>query len=74
MTECPVCNRPSYDAEGFCKYHTDARVKLREMFESWRNAYGEIDWENYLGLVFEADATGTWVLEVIEFIKTRGGS
>ncbi len=44
------------------------------MFESWRNAYGEIDWENYLGLVFEADGTGTWVLEVIEFIKTRGGS
>ena len=74
MTECPVCNRPSHEEEEFCKYHADAHTRLHEMLESWSEAHGEIDWNAYLDLVSKANGTGTWILEVIDYIKTKDSS
>jgi hypothetical protein len=74
MVECPVCNRPSFESGEYCKYHEDAHVKLQEMFESWREAHGDIEWEKYLELVLEADGTGNWILEVINHIKIEDSS
>lgn len=72
--ECPVCGRGVHEASEFCRYHEAAHAKLHEMFDNWQKAMGEIGWGEYLEALLEADGTGTWVLEVIEHIRTEVGS
>ncbi len=66
---CSVCGRPT-KSFFFCEYHETALHNLRNAFVTWQGALS-IDWATFLEIVQEADETGDWVLEVIEFIRSE---
>ena len=70
MDECPICGRnQELDCE-FCEYHEKAFANLREAFPKWQEAL-EITWLDYLEKVREADETGSWAYEVIDYIMSE---
>ncbi len=73
MNECPICSRPRQNDDPLCKYHQLAQKNLNDAFEVWAHAM-EIDWNSYLDHVYAVDGVGSWVREVIEHIKSEGGS
>jgi len=74
MTECPICGRSSLGPSKFCRYHDAAHTELQEVFGQWQKAMGDISWNDYLESLLEADGTGVWVIEVIDYIKLEGNS
>lgn len=67
--QCSVCGRPT-KSFFFCEYHKTALHNLRDAFVAWQDALS-IDWATFLKAIEEADETGDWVLEVIEFIRSE---
>jgi hypothetical protein len=47
---------------------------MKEVFVQWQKAMGEMNWNDYLESLLEADGTGAWVLEVIEHIRLESNS
>jgi hypothetical protein len=41
--------------------------KLEECYNTWRSAYKDITWEDYLKRILELDETGKWVKDVIKY-------
>jgi hypothetical protein len=73
MSECPICGRRSLEGHSLCRYHEMARDNLNDAFEAWKHAEG-VSWTEYLNELLNADATGSWVREVIEYIRSQGDS
>ena len=69
MTNCIVCGRPSQEEREFCKYHQEAYEELKNAFNRWKNAYGGMEWHDYLEEILKVEGTGIWVTEVVEAIK-----
>ncbi len=44
-----------------------AYEKLKEGYNTWRSAYKDITWEDYLKRILELDDTGKWVKDVIKY-------
>lgn len=65
MSVCRACARPSVE-DGLCLYHVDALKNLRSGFARWRDAYGELRFEDYLARLIARPETGEWVREVAE--------
>ncbi len=64
MNKCYICNRES--EESLCAYHKLAYEALRDNYEVWRKAYGDITWKEYIARVYERSETGRWVKDVIK--------
>jgi len=62
---CIICSKESNDK--LCKYHKMAYDKLEECYNTWRSAYKDITWEDYLKRILELDETGKWVKDVIKY-------
>jgi len=59
--QCQLCGREAAGSDRLCRYHTEAYRRLKEGFERWCYAYGELDWLSYVRKVAENQETGVWV-------------
>ena len=73
MHECPICGREPAAGDSLCRYHKIAREHLEKAFLEWKKAQ-EVTWEQYLDELHASEATGAWVKEVVEHIKSQNGS
>jgi hypothetical protein len=64
---CKICGRVS-DAE-LCSYHSAAKEKVEAADSLWVNAYGKIDWKEYLDGVKRNVQTGRWAKELAEYLE-----
>ncbi|MHA1654622.1 MAG: hypothetical protein ACTSYX_08365 [Candidatus Thorarchaeota archaeon] len=73
MTEeearCPICGRICRADAQFCGYHENAREELERGYKEWSAAM-PITWNEYLSQLIEAEETGMWIREMIEFIMS----
>jgi len=67
---CTICSReiPSGD---YCKYHEEAYKNLKEKYEEWLEAYGELSFSDYLQKVIQNPETGIWAKEVAEELAKK---
>jgi len=65
--KCPVCGRGT-DAD-LCRYHTEAKEKVRAAYLLWVKAYGKIEWKDYLDNVKRNPQTGQWAKEIAELLR-----
>jgi hypothetical protein len=71
MTECKICGR-SIESEDLCRYHAEALINLHASYEVWDSASGA-SWDEYLAQLEEIEATGRWILDMIEHIRKQDG-
>ncbi len=70
--KCKLCIREAVEGKSdLCHYHTEAYKNLKEGFEKWRHAYGEVDWRTYLQKVAERPETGVWVKECCQLLLEK---
>jgi hypothetical protein len=69
---CKLCRREVKKGEELCRYHSEARVSLKNSYARWNEGYSGMSWEDYLNRVKTAEGTGQWVKEVITL--EEGGS
>jgi hypothetical protein len=62
--KCAACAREA--AERYCRYHELALEQLRSHYGTWVQAYGTMEWGEYLARLLNMPETGVWVKEVIE--------
>jgi hypothetical protein len=55
-----------------CGYHKTARDALKKGYGTWKEAYSEMLWDEYLQRVKAIENTGQWVREVIEMEEHEG--
>jgi len=65
--KCSLCEREA--ASGLCQYHEAAKAKVELAYPSWVNAYGRMEWKDYLDNVKRNVQTGQWAKEIAEFLK-----
>jgi hypothetical protein len=70
MNECRICGRDGVEID-LCEYHQMALNNLKTGFERWREAIGELTWEDYIERIYNLEATGQWIREIVEDIKSR---
>jgi DNA-directed RNA polymerase subunit N (RpoN/RPB10) len=61
---CLACGKQAQDR--YCAYHEKALNQLRDHYDKWVHAYGNISWENFLERLEGKNDTGAWVKEVIK--------
>ena len=64
--KCSLCQREARRGSRLCRYHMEASKALRSSYSRWMEAYGPIEWNEYLKRVKERPETGRWVKDVIE--------
>jgi hypothetical protein len=69
--QCKLCRREVKKGTELCRYHSEAKMALKDMYARWNEAYSGISWEEYLNRVKTAEGTGQWVKEVIT-LEERG--
>ena len=45
--------------------HHDAFLNLKQKYETWVYAYGQISWQEYLNKLITMNEVGVWVKDVI---------
>ena len=45
-------------------YHLEAKVELQTAYHYWAEAYGSLEWNEYLRRVSKNSETGIWAVEV----------
>lgn len=65
--KCVLCSREA--VTGLCQYHQEAKEKLKAAYPLWVEAYGGIDWKDYLDRVIYNVQTGQWAKETAELLK-----
>lgn len=68
---CSLCSRSRAEGSQLCRYHQLAYDRLKEAFNSWREAL-EIDWSGFLTEVLRLPELGEWAREVAENLLNRG--
>lgn len=66
---CKICNREAVGE--YCELHDRAHKNIIKKYEVWRTA-SNLSWEEYLNEVVENPYTGSWVKEVVEYLKKIG--
>ena len=72
---CAICTRPVKDDEiretgmspgsgRYCSYHEQALRTLKEHYNQWVRAYGEMPWKEYLRKLEKMKETGDWIKQV----------
>lgn len=71
---CPLCWREGKSKEGLCFYHAEAYRSLKEGYQRWCRAYGDLDEVRYLERLLELPECGEWVKDVakMELKRLRG--
>lgn len=62
---CDLCFRLRVEGGRLCRYHQLAYDKLKEAFNTWKEALG-IDWRGFLEEVLKLPELGEWAREVAE--------
>ena len=67
---CSICKKeiPSGD---YCKYHQEAYQNLKEKYNEWLEAFGELTFTEYLQKLLANPDTGLWVKEVAEDLAKK---
>jgi len=60
--KCKLCERQAEN--DLCEYHLDAKVELETAYHYWAEAYGSLEWNEYLRRVSKNSETGVWAVEV----------
>ena len=60
---CVICKRKT-SKEDFCIYHQEAHHNLNKSYADWKEAYGELSFEEYLTKLISNKQAGNWVKEV----------
>ena len=63
--KCVACTRKSCTNSKYCTYHHDAFLNLKQKYESWIYAYGQISWQEYMNKLLMMNGVGIWVKDVI---------
>ncbi|MEM4311935.1 MAG: hypothetical protein QXX95_06055 [Nitrososphaerales archaeon] len=73
MERCDLCLKDSFKIMELklCYYHSLAYDNLFKNYERWREAYGELEWRDYLKKILENDNTGVWVKELAKALLER---
>jgi calcineurin-like phosphoesterase family protein len=65
--KCRLCGREA--VSNLCKYHEKAKRKVEVGYHSWVEAYGEMEWKDYLHKVKHNERTGQWAKEIAEMLE-----
>lgn len=65
--KCTLCSREA--VSDLCKYHERARQKIEAGYRLWTEAYGEVEWKDYLDKVKRNNQTGQWAKEIAEMLE-----
>jgi len=65
--KCLVCGREA--VTGVCRYHAEAKEKLRLAYPLWVKAYGKMEWKEFLDNVKRNPQTGHWTKEIAELLR-----
>ena len=70
IISCTICKKeiPSGD---YCKYHQEAYQNLKEKYNEWLEAFGELTFTEYLQKLIVNPDTGLWVKEVAEDLAKK---
>ena len=65
IISCTICKR-EIPLGDYCKYHQEAYQNLKEKYDEWLEAFGELTFVEYLQKLIANPDTGLWVKEVAE--------
>ncbi len=65
---CRLCEREA--SAGLCQYHEDAKRAVERAYQLWKDAYGTLGWNEYLGMVIRNPETGQWAVEVARLMRS----
>ena len=64
--KCKLCRREAERKSVLCVFHARAREALREGYECWSDAYGELSWKEYVNRIKGRAETGEWVKDLVD--------
>ena len=64
--KCALCERES--AGELCRHHERAKEEVTSAFVNWREAYGTLEWADYLDRIKRNPRTGQWAKEAAGFL------
>ncbi len=69
MTQCQVC-KSTIEKGQFCDAHLIAKKNLEKNFKAWQNAYGKLEWKEYLTRMTKDHEIpiGDWAREVADYL------
>lgn len=53
---------------GFCFYHYRAYLNIKQAYRRWKEAYGELEWSDYIERLKKNEYTGQLVREVLSIV------
>ena len=65
--KCPICGRKA--VADLCRYHSEAKEKVRVAYPLWVKAYGDMEWKDFLDNVKRNPQMGQWAKEIAEVLK-----
>ena len=65
VIKCVACTRKCCANSKYCTYHHDAFLNLKQKYETWTYAYGQISWEEYLNKLITMSEVGVWTKDVL---------
>ena len=65
--KCRLCGREA--PSDLCRYHEEAKERVKAAYPLWVRAYGRMEWEDYLDNVKRNAQTGQWAKEVAEVLE-----
>jgi hypothetical protein len=65
--KCMLCSRRA--VSDLCTYHERAKRKVEAGYRVWINAYGKMEWKDYLDKVKRNEQTGQWAKEIAEMME-----
>jgi hypothetical protein len=68
MASCRLCKRECAPSSTLCAYHLAAKGNLESGYKLWSEAYGGMEWKEYLRRVGHRPETGQWAKEVAELL------
>ena len=63
--KCAACQRKASEGR-YCQYHLQALASLQQHYRNWQEAYGEIQWNEFLSRLLTMKETGSWIRQVVE--------
>ncbi|MEM3403646.1 MAG: hypothetical protein QXJ17_03770 [Nitrososphaeria archaeon] len=68
---CAICKRKVEKHDNFCNYHFLALLNIEKNFQTWKDAYENLNWKEYLEKLIKNEENGIWVQEVAKYLITE---